>query len=487
MRRRYAIRPEVMALEYRGLPNSLGEWLTISLLLPNSLLADPLSPTRALEATQESQSEMMKQEATIGGLAPSGNDKLSTSPALPPRSKPVGNTGTSAKPISAASSGEAWDKRGRGAEQDPFSLRLLLPFPNQGSLGTVGERVSWSEEGGRGSLQPLIASGLIGGNEARDKNHPAISNEPAVGRSPANVTTLPPKVLQNRNSRSSTRAGSGGGQSGSGAGHRNSTLSPMADPSPTLSLNFSTTSIPLNADDDNGSAITNGIPATRDFNATNLPQVDPELKAATITNTYPSGGMYTLDWSADSDAGISFWADQQKKQPITPGLQPETLSNYYVEGDQPSSAQGDVLVFLTYWYGYENTESVETIVNLTVTPIVNSFTLTPGGGANGQNIVFVNGRDGTDGVQAATPGGGPGISFAANLTITSMPGQPVFVQNVLRIDNGYNETQYNGQPVAVLYTEGNTPPAENLVVMAPLPVLDTDSGSQIPDYQAGVM
>jgi hypothetical protein len=43
--------------------------------------------------------------------------------------------------------------------------------------------------------------------------------------------------------------------------------------------------VPVNADDDNGSVITNGIPAQRDFNVQPLPRADPDLIQATVSYT----------------------------------------------------------------------------------------------------------------------------------------------------------------------------------------------------------
>src|SRR6516164_9723592 len=53
--------------------------------------------------------------------------------------------------------------------------------------------------------------------------------------------------------------------------------------------------VPVNADDDNGSPVTNGIPATRDFSAAGpFTNADPDILQGTVMKyNLPDGGTWT--------------------------------------------------------------------------------------------------------------------------------------------------------------------------------------------------
>jgi hypothetical protein len=57
--------------------------------------------------------------------------------------------------------------------------------------------------------------------------------------------------------------------------------------------------VPVNADDDNGSALTNGIPAKRDFDIQPLRQLDPDLIPVTVT--YDTGVITAVTLVVNSD------------------------------------------------------------------------------------------------------------------------------------------------------------------------------------------
>jgi hypothetical protein len=160
----------------------------------------------------------------------------------------------------------------------------------------------------------------------------------------------------------------------------------------------------VNADDDNGSAVTNGIPATRDFSATNLPAPDPELQVAIVDNTCPTGGTYSVWATQNATSGqVSFWQDPQKQAALAATFADPPLHNFsfYIEGDHESQALNDVTINVQYtWTDPVSGNPVTSTPTsqLTVTPVINSFNLTPAGGAAGQNVKWAAGANGNSGL-----------------------------------------------------------------------------------------
>src|SRR6266849_1193091 len=93
--------------------------------------------------------------------------------------------------------------------------------------------------------------------------------------------------------------------------------------------------VPVNADNDNGSAVTNGIPTQRDFSVNPLSVNDPELLQATLTTSgLPNTGTWGITIVTTPGAGnIALWTDQRKSAEFfapSPGqLGP---FNFYIEG-----------------------------------------------------------------------------------------------------------------------------------------------------------
>jgi hypothetical protein len=244
--------------------------------------------------------------------------------------------------------------------------------------------------------------------------------------------------------------------------------------------------VPVNGDDDNGSAVTNGIPVRRDFSVSPLPIPDPELKSATVVNTCPRGGSYQISTPWDGTTGvITLWKDTQKnnRQPLSLTDPPGHSFSFYIEGQRESHQIGDVQLQVTYGWSDPVTQQVTTVTasnSVTVTPVINAFTLTPAGGG-GQNMAFT-----TKGLQAEILPNTPGITFAASVNYTNLPGALTFVQNCTEVDNGYNGTTLgypSYQPAALTYVLGNDPAGAILAIKdGSLPLLDIKVTATDPDY-----
>jgi len=167
--------------------------------------------------------------------------------------------------------------------------------------------------------------------------------------------------------------------------------------------------VPVNADDDNGSGVTFGIPAKRDFDVSPLQVNDPELLPGTLEGVgLPAGGTWVVtSYSTGGTGQIRLWIDQKKTAPFCPGgLGP---FGFDVEGAHESSAIGDVTVSATYIA--PSGVSWNDTVSITVTPVINSFGVTVAGGDNGQNVNYTMGNDGSNGLWAKTPNGNASASF----------------------------------------------------------------------------
>jgi hypothetical protein len=65
--------------------------------------------------------------------------------------------------------------------------------------------------------------------------------------------------------------------------------------------------VPVNADDDNKSVVTNGIPAKRDFSVAPLPINDPELLPGSVTLNDLSGGAWAMAINYSGNGRIALW------------------------------------------------------------------------------------------------------------------------------------------------------------------------------------
>ncbi len=225
--------------------------------------------------------------------------------------------------------------------------------------------------------------------------------------------------------------------------------------------------LPVNADNDNGSAVTDGIPAKRDFSVSGLANPDPEIQPAVIFNTLPPGGTYVLNW-VPGDSQVAFWQDQNKNtawpSSWSYGGQTTTI---WLEGTHESASLNDFFMNVTYTWGVGQTSSVD--ATLTVTPVINSFTVKD---APRQNVRFGTiTSDITTGMTAQTLLSRPGALFDANLTVDNLSGNPVFIQNVMAMQNGANGTTVGGASVGASYLNG-TSKANMTLPNGALPLVD---------------
>jgi hypothetical protein len=232
------------------------------------------------------------------------------------------------------------------------------------------------------------------------------------------------------------------------------------------------TYVPVNADNDNGSVFkAPGIPTTRDLNSfKTLTKVDPELQQVNIAVT-PGGvlpGSFRLTFSTAGTGSVRLWTDANKTSQIVYGatwLSRLLPPSFFVEGLKSTTAtQGpggpstplDVTISLVY--SVASGGSVTGKVDLAVTPVVNSFTVTP---AAGQNINFIE----------LAPMGPQGLTAQAIVGGAFQPGEVVkadvrngsnvtmhFVQNITEAKNGAN-----GSAAGFVYTAASSLANLNLV------------------------
>jgi hypothetical protein len=215
--------------------------------------------------------------------------------------------------------------------------------------------------------------------------------------------------------------------------------------------------IPVDGSDYNGSPLVNnaagvaqtGIPTLRDFNATNLPVVDPNLIPMTIAiNDINKAGTLEIFQVGTSAGQVSFWADQ-KKTPLNPNPIPIPSTNttwtgtVYIEGTHESAALNDVQVEVAF-ASTDSTEYASSFTNVTVAPVLNSSTTvipTPSVSFKNQNPV--NGVGGLIAQSAA----GAIAGFILISNVTNGPLTMGYVQDVINIQNGAN-----GSAAGVVYT-----------------------------------
>jgi hypothetical protein len=212
---------------------------------------------------------------------------------------------------------------------------------------------------------------------------------------------------------------------------------------------------------------------------------DPELIGGNLDGTgLPPGGSWSITITYTGLGQIALpWTNQMKTPHFLPvGLGPFT---FYVEGKHESSKLDDTTLTFTYT---ANGQQFPVSAYLTITPVINGpsgFTVKPAGGANGQNINFINQVNGTDGLKAFIPGNPntAGASFTGSLTVTALNGNPVFIQNYIDAENGANGTKVNGNPVGYTFAAGWIPPEVNVTLIdGKFPVLDTDPRPPNPEY-----
>lgn len=106
--------------------------------------------------------------------------------------------------------------------------------------------------------------------------------------------------------------------------------------------------VPLNADNDNGSVVTNRIPAVRDFAVHPIPDEDDLVKVAIYANAAPSSGIFALRVSNHGKARIRLWDTATKQNKIIPGHFRHLPTQIYVEGVQEGAAEREIDLTVEY-------------------------------------------------------------------------------------------------------------------------------------------
>jgi hypothetical protein len=219
------------------------------------------------------------------------------------------------------------------------------------------------------------------------------------------------------------------GQAGSGSFQTAGYIHPLT-PLPSVSVEKGGY-VPVNADNDNGSWLSNGIPAQRDFNVQPLPNADPDLKAATVS--YPPGVITGVSLVFNGNGLAALWTDKVKTAAYNVPNPPVSSITFYVEGTRPSSVLWDIALKVDYVSG--GTPMSFTTSCITVTPVVDLFTVTPHAAPS---VVFDNGVNGLQGLATSPPPptNPPGATFNAEVTRTNTGGTGWFIQNFTDVVNG---------------------------------------------------
>ncbi|HEY8505896.1 MAG TPA: hypothetical protein VIL46_15030, partial [Gemmataceae bacterium] len=211
-----------------------------------------------------------------------------------------------------------------------------------------------------------------------------------------------------------------------------------------VSLAVDTELIPVNANNDNGSPWKDDdhpfIPAVRDFDATNLPQDDPELTKVTVTIAGVFWGDLTVSVSSAIECGTGkaqLWKDKRKQEAFSSQIvfpaDPAATVTFYIEGTHESRFMNDVVVDAKYTV---NQTTVSATENVTIAPVIHTFTRS----IPEPSVNFVNQGPPPNGLkglvaQSFTPVT-PGIEFTAD--VTNGPLTIKVVQNFRDAVNGEN-------------------------------------------------
>jgi hypothetical protein len=235
--------------------------------------------------------------------------------------------------------------------------------------------------------------------------------------------------------------------------------------------------VPVNADNDNNSPMNNGIPRNRDFNKSPIAAEDDLVKVDVFYSPMNADGYFTIVITQGPTATrIRLWDSPTKQAQVYSGSYPETdfPKPFYIEGVEPSYSSTDfALISLTYTFTHPTTgqqESVEDVEQVLVTPLINSFAVTP---APVPNIHFFdfNSNSGLQGLIAMGPNAEAGAAFTASVRRSSMLGNLIFVNNDI---NDLNGSVHNLEGAFTHHPNGGVPsykvvPKNNVTH----PILDT--------------
>jgi hypothetical protein len=220
--------------------------------------------------------------------------------------------------------------------------------------------------------------------------------------------------------------------------------------------------VPVNANNDNNSGVTNEIPATRDFNAPGpFAAADPELMPVNVGLPLwmQLNGQFVIRFDQTASGGhIKLWKDPKKGpgQEITSGMaftRATLPTTFYVEGTNPTIAvpvegggydpRPDVKIWLTYIElncPQFNVQIGATSADVVVTPVITRFNMLPG---VVDTILFQVPVPPNDtlvrGLQTlgAGPGQPAGMTFNAVLDRRNLEGDMIYIQNAGIPGNGW--------------------------------------------------
>jgi VCBS repeat-containing protein len=265
--------------------------------------------------------------------------------------------------------------------------------------------------------------------------------------------------------------------------------------------------VAVNANNDNGSAVKDEIPALRDFNVPfktifNLNGQnwfrDPDLVpgsffAAPAAPPVWNGGQGTITFSLTytGTGRIRLW--EQPRAFAQAVIAPDQIvpnvayklgqipREFYLEGLEPSSAMGDIKLTITFTdnSGPQPVAVTDSVV-LTVTPVVDTFKIMAGA------VRLVSDPIGVIAIQAALPGSPmiPGAAFKATLKAQRVGGTPIFIQNMTNVKNGSNGAQAGlvFNPASGVANRNTLPVRDAQGKRLPFPFLDTNPPGVPPDY-----
>jgi hypothetical protein len=196
-----------------------------------------------------------------------------------------------------------------------------------------------------------------------------------------------------------------------------------------------------------------------------------------VGNWFALGG---ITWQVNRQPGageIRFWKEATKETQY-PAMPAGPSSTFYIEGTGMSSALNDVEIkfFYNIQMPGQPMQHVETTKTVTVTPMLESFTVTPK--SPPKVTVMLHGGGALQGLtsgQQSAPGepfdsGAVGATFASAVNKSGVSGDKFYVQNMMNVTNG----SPGGSPAGLVFMAFSNKPPMNLVPKQGLewPLLD---------------
>ncbi len=220
--------------------------------------------------------------------------------------------------------------------------------------------------------------------------------------------------------------------------------------------------MPVNANNDNGSQVTDGWPARRDFEYPYNPG-DFDFVRATVTEIPPgSEGELTYGFTSLSEIPdvVRFW-DAGKQNVTEGGYYPNVPADvFHIEGLEPSIVEDDVKITVCYVHTVPPDPIPRLgwgVVYISITPIIKEFTVKPY--QAGQPNIHFKANDPLRGLIVNTPDGDLGVKFLGHVRKNSIRGDLVFIHNLISVGNALHA----GSTAGVEYTPGSGLPSKNLL------------------------